>query len=553
VGIRKAILFVATCVLGALVLAACGSGGGSSGGGSGATGPGKEGGTLLGAYAAFPDYLDPALSHTGEGWTAMYDTYIPLLTYAHASGAAGGKVIPGLATAMPKITDGGKTDTLTLRKGLRYSNGEPVVASDFTHSLERVFLLNSSGSFFYEDIVGAERFQKTKKGGIPGVETDDKTGRITIHLNTPRGPFPNELALPFVALVPGNTPAEDLSANPPPATGPYMISSSKPGSGWEYERNPEWAKANGKLMPQIPSGHVDAIKIRVLRNPQTEVNEVVGGQLDWMANQVPPDRYQEVLSKYEGTQFRVEPTVSTYFFWMNTTRAPFNDLKVRQAVNYAIDPRALERIYSGRLEGDQQILPAGMPGGQKVELYPHDLKKAKELIAEANPSDREITVWTESEPPSGDVGAYYQGVLQELGFKVTLKVLGPDNYFTVIGNNSTPELDTGWANWFEDYPHPNDFLQPLLAEESISQTNGTNLARFADPTLSKKIAELGEEPLGPQQEAAYAQLDKEFMEQAPLAPYGASTSSTFVSSAINLENVIYNPTFGQDLTSFEFK
>jgi peptide/nickel transport system substrate-binding protein len=562
VGIKKKILCVVACAGAALTLGACGGGGSTTGpattassGTDAAIGSsGNEGGTLIGAYAAFPDYLDPALSHTGEGWTAMYDTYIPLLTYAHANGAAGGKVIPGLAAAMPKVSDGGKTYTLKLRQGLKYSNGEPVVASDFTHSLERVYLLNSSGSPFYDDIVGAEQFAKTKKGGIPGVETDDKTGTITIHLTRPRGTFENELALPFVALLPAKTPDEDLTPDPPPATGPYMITSVKQGAGWEYERNPQWAATNGKLMPQIPSGHVDKIQIKVLRNPQTEVNEVENGSLDWMANQVPPDRYQEVLSKYEGSQFRVEPTVSTYFFWMNTTTAPFDDLKVRQAVNYAIDPRALERIYSGRLEGGQQILPPEMPGGTpKLNLYPHNLAKAKELIAEANPSDREITVWTESEPPSGDVGAYYQGVLQELGFNVTLRILGPDNYFTVIGNTSTPDLDTGWANWFEDYPHPNDFFQPLLAEESIAPTNGTNLARFADPQLSQKITELGEEPLGPKQEAAYAQLDKEFMEQAPLAPYGSSTASTFVSSDINLENVVYNPTFGQDLASFEFK
>jgi peptide/nickel transport system substrate-binding protein len=541
-------------LLAALVLSACGSSGGSSSsGGSTTASGGNQGGTLVGAYSAFPDYLDPALSHTIEGFTAGYDTYIPLLTYAHAAGKAGGEVIPGLATALPKVSDGGKTYTLTLRKGLRYSNGEPVVAGDFKHALERVFLLNSSGTFFYEDIVGAEKFLKTKKGGISGVETDDKTGTVTIHLNNPRGTFNNELALPFAAPVPGNTPAEDLSANLPPATGPYMITSSKPGRGWEYERNPQWAKNNAKLLPQLPSGHVDKIKIEVLRNPQTEVNDVESGKLDWMQNELPPDRYASVAAKYEGSQFRVEPTVSTYFFWMNTTVAPFNDVKVRQAVNYAIDPRALERIYSGRLKGLQQILPPGMPGYQKLELYPHDVKKAKELIEEANPSDREITVWTDSEPASKDASTYYAGVLEEIGFKTTLKVLDPDNYFTVVGNTSTPDLDTGWANWFEDYPHPNDFFQPLLAEESIAPTNGTNLARFADPTLSKKITELGEETLSPEGEAAYAQLDKEFMEQAPLAPYGTSTSSTFVSSAINLENVVFNPTFGQDLASFEFK
>ncbi len=550
----KGILAVLAVVATAVALAACGSGSNSTGGSTtGSSGGGKEGGTLVGAYSAFPDYMDPALSHTIEGWTATFDTYIPLLTYAHADGKAGGKVIPGLATALPEVSDGGKTYTMTLRKGLKYSNGEPVVASDFTHSLERVFVLNSSGSPFYEDIVGAAKFMKTKKGGIPGVETDDKTGTVTIHLTHPRGTFENELALPFVALVPAKTPMEDLSADPPPATGPYVITSSKPGRGWEYERNPQWAKNNAKLLPQLPSGHVDKIKIEVLRNPQTEVNDVESGKLDWMQNEVPSDRYQSVLSKFEGSQFRVEPTVSTYFFWLNTTQAPFNDVKVRQAVQYAVNPAAIERIYSGRMKGLQQILPPGMPGYQELNLYPYDLKKAKELIAEANPTDREITVWSDNESTTKEAATYYAGALEEIGFKVELKVLAPDNYFAVIGNGSTPNLDTGWATWFEDYPHPNDFFQPLLAEESIAPTNGTNLARFADPELSKKIVELGEEPLGPEQEAGYAQLDKEFMEQAPLAPYGTSTSSTFVSSDINLENVIFNPTFGQDLASFEFK
>lgn len=551
----KLLVFAAACVAAAFALAACGGGGSSSGGSTTAStaSGGNEGGTLLGAYGSFPDYLDPALSHTIEGWTATYDTYIPLLTYAHANGKAGGKVVPGLATALPKVSDGGKTYTLTLRKGLKYSNGEPVKASDFIHALERVYKLNSSGGYFYEDIVGAEEFEKTKKGGIPGVQADDQTGTVTIKLNRPQGTFENELALPFVAPVPASTADKDLTAEPPPATGPYVITKSQPGRGWEYERNPQWAKANEKLLPQIPSGHVDKIKIEVLRNSQSEVNDIESGKLDWMQNELPPDRYSTVSSKYEGSQFRVEPTVSTYFFWMNTTVAPFNDVKVRQAVNYAIDPRALERIYSGRLKGLQQILPPGMPGYQKLDLYPHNVAKAKELIAEANPSDREITVWTDTEEASKDAATYYAGVLEEIGFKTTLKVLDPDNYFTVIGNTSTPDLDTGWANWFEDYPHPDDFLGPMLAEESIAPTNGTNLARYANPTLSKKLAELAEEPLGPEQEAAYAQLDKEFMEQAPLAPYGTSTSSTFVSSAINLENVVFNPTFGQDLASFEFK
>jgi peptide/nickel transport system substrate-binding protein len=542
---KPATLIAATAISASVVLGLYACGGSSSGG--------AEGGTLHVTYASFPDYLDPALSYDTESYTAMYDTYIPLLTYAHADGAAGSKVIPGLAAALPKVSDGGRTYTLFLRRGLKYSDGTPVRASDFTHSVERVFELNSGGSPFYTDIVGAERFAETKRGGIPGIETDDKNGEIVIHLVQPRGTFSNELALMFVAPLPADTADEDLSAKPPPATGPYEITKSQPGRGWEYERNPQWAKNNSKLMPQLPSGHVEKIDVSVIRNPQTQVDDVEQGRFDWMENPPPADRYAQVKSRYGGTQFRVEPQINTYYFWMNTTKPPFDDLRVRQAVNHAVDPRALERIYAGQLAGTQQILPPGMPGYRKFEPYPHDMAEAKRLIAEANPSDRQITVWTDNESPNDEAGEYYEDVLKQLGFDVKLKILNSDNYFTVVGNTSTPDLDTGWGNWFEDYPHPNDFFQPLLDAASIQPTNNTNWPQIDDPALSAKIEKLGTEVLGPAQEAGYAELDKGFMEQAPWAPYGNLTVATFVSSAIDLEKVVFNPTFGQDLTSFQFK
>jgi len=536
-----ALLLVFACVS-ALGLAACGSGSG-----------GKEGGTLTGTYAAFPEALDPAIPYSSEAWTAMYNTYIPLLTYAHASGTAGSKVIPGLATSLPKISNGGKTYTLTLRKGLKYSDGTPVRASDFPASVERMLALESGGTSFYTDIVGAEKFAETKQGPIGGITADDKTGRIVINLLKPRGTFANELGLPFVALLPKGTPVKNLTADPPPATGPYEIVKSEPGRGWSYARNPQWAKANGKLMPEIPGGHVNKIDIKVVSNDSTQVNEVERGKTDWMQTAVSADLYSKVKEQFEGTQFRVEPTVSTYYFWMNTTTAPFDDLKVRQAVNYAINPEALERIYAGTLTPLHQILPPGMPGHKPFDLYPHDMAKAKKMIAEANPSDRDITVWTDAENPNNEAGQYYQGVLEELGFNVKFKEINAESYAELIGDENTADLDTGWFDWFQDYPHPNDFFQLQLSGESIAPTSNYNLARIDDPALNKKIKELNEEPLGPPEEAAYAQLDREFMEQAPWAPYGTLTTSTFVSSAIDLDKVIYNPTFGDDLTSFQFK
>jgi peptide/nickel transport system substrate-binding protein len=519
----------------------------------GSSSEGKEGGTLQATYAAFPEYLDPGLSFSQEGWTAMYDTYIPPLTYAHASGEAGGEVVPGLAESLPTISNGGKTYTLTLRQGLKYSDGTPVKASDVKRAIERTIELNSFGATLYTSIVGAEKFLETKSGGIPGIKTDDKTGRIAIDLTAPQGGFANKLGLTFAAPVPPGTPAKNLTSNPPPATGPYMIVKSEPGRGWSYARNPYWAKDNAALVPEVPDGHVDKIDVRVVHNSSTQVNEVEQGKSDWMQTTIPANLYGQVKSRFEGAQFRVEPTLLNYFFWMNTTQPPFDDLKVRQAVNYAIDGEALERIYAGSLEAIQQILPPGMPGHKQFELYPHDMAKAKQLIAEANPSDRKITVWTDDESPNNEAGAYYESVLDKLGFDAKLKEISAEDYFTLIANGSTPDLDTGWADWLPEFPNPNTFFEPLFAGESIQPSGNTNLAHFDDSALNAKIAKLSEQELGPEQEAEYAQLDREVMEQAPIAPYGARTLSTFVSSAIDLEKVIFNPTFGQDLTSFQFK
>jgi peptide/nickel transport system substrate-binding protein len=538
---RAVALGVAVAATLALLVAGCG--GSNQPDGSAAS-------TLNVTYAAFPDYLDPSLSYSLEGWSAMWETYVPLLTYAHASGAAGTKVIPGLARALPKIGDGGRTYTLFLRRGLHYSDGTPVRASDFRSTIERVLAMNSAGSPFYTDIVGAERFAKTKKGSIAGIDTDDTTGRIVIHLVRPRSTFTNELAMLFAAPLPADTPRKDLSGDPPPGTGPYEITASKPGRDWEYRRNPQWAKGNAAELPQIPSGSYDAIHVEVISNPETAVNDVMRGKIDWMQEPPPPDRYAELQERYEGSQLLVSPQIDVYYFWMNVNMAPFDDVRVRRAINYAIDPAALERIYGSGMRSTQQVLPAAMPGHQTFHPYPHDMKKARELIAAADPTERQVTVFGNDYGPNKQAAEYYEGVLRELGFQPTLKLVSPANYTTVIGNESTADLDTGWANWYMDYPHPNDYFQPQLSGESIAPSASSNYSRFNDPAINRQIAELDHEPLGPRQEAAYARLDREVMSQAPWAPFGSVPITTFVSSSIDLDKLVVNPVYGQDLASF---
>jgi peptide/nickel transport system substrate-binding protein len=191
-----------------------------------------------------------------------------------------------------------------------------------------------------------------------------------------------------------------------------------------------------------------------------------------------------------------------------------------------------------------------MPGHRTFRPYPHDMAKARRLIAAADPSRRKVTVWTDDYGPNKQAGEYYEGVLRELGFQPTLKVIPPANYSTIIGNRSTPNLDTGWANWYIDYPHPNDYFQPQLSGESIAATANTNYSNFDDPAINRQIASLDKEPLGPPEEAAYARLDREVMALAPWAPFGSLTVTTFVSSGIDLHKVVVSPVYGQDLASF---
>src|SRR5688500_5663667 len=202
------------------------AGGGDDEGGSGSSSEGtkaaKTGGEVSTALTSYPDYMDPALSYTQEGWQSLWTVYTPLLSYKHEEGAGGAELIPGLAQDLPEISEDGKVYKLKLREGLTYSDGTEVKASDFEHTIKRVLNLESGGSAFYLGIVGAEEYVKAgkPKGDIEGIVTNDETGDITITLNEADGSFPYVLAMDFAGLVPSTAPFENASKNPPAGVGP---------------------------------------------------------------------------------------------------------------------------------------------------------------------------------------------------------------------------------------------------------------------------------------------------------------------------------------------
>jgi len=521
----------------ALIASACGGGGSkSSTSSSGAT---TSGGTTTGktfanfrlAYDTGIDYLDPGLSYTVEGWGIMWNVYLPLLGYKHVAGPDGATIVPYLAKDLPKVSSDGKTYELTLRSGLKYSDGTPVKASDFAATIERDFKVDSPGVGFFGNIVGAAAYGKTKTGHISGITTDDKTGAITIKLTSPQGDFENILATEFAALVPANAPAKDQSTTPLPSTGPYMIKSYAPNKQAIVVRNPNFDAS--MFGGNVPAGNPDKMTIDIIGDDTVALQRVISGQDDYDFHQIPPDRLASTQQKY-GSQIKVYTPANTYYFFMNTKVAPFDNLKVRQAVEYAINREALVRIYGGLAQPTENVLPPTYPQYQKLNLYPYNLAKAKALIAASGQKGASVTVWNHDRGTDPKATAYLTDVLNSIGLKATDKVINSAVYWTTVGNQAT-KAQIGFADWFQDYPHPLDWFDVLLNGERITPTHNNNYANFDDKAVNAKIDALKKQPsLTSSVNTQWAAVDKMVMEQAPWAPFMNRQFTDFFNSDMDL-------------------
>ena len=534
-------------LVGALALVAAGCGGGkkSSGttaattGGSTTTSGGTGGkfATFTAVYDTGTDYLDPGLSYTVQGWGAMWHVYLPLLTYKDVAGPQGATIVPALAQSLPTVTNGGKTYKLKLRPGLKYSNGKPVKASDFKYAIKRLFLIDSPGVGFFTNIVGADQFSKTKKGDISGIVTNDQTGDVTINLTEPRGDFQNILATTFAALVPPGTPPKDQSTHPIPATGPYMIQSYQPNKSFVLVRNPQYKHIDG-----LPDGNPDKVVFKIVEDDSAALQQVINGQGDWDFHPIPTDRLASVQQKY-GDRLKIYTPANTYYFFMNTRLKPFNSLQVRKAVNYAIDRQALVRIYGGLAQPTENVLPPTYPQYKKIDMYPHDLAKAKQLVQQSGMAGMKVTVWGSNRTTSKAPVEYYTDVLNKIGFKATPKIIDGSIYWTTIGNQAT-KAQTGFADWFQDYPHPLDWFDVMLNGDRITQTHNNNYSNANVSSINKQINSLKLKPtLNATVNNQWADVDKEVAQNALWAPYVNRQFTDFFSARVDtncyINHVLY--------------
>jgi peptide/nickel transport system substrate-binding protein len=550
----KWLLTAASLAVGlALIASACGSSGNKTNtSGSGGT---TSGGTASGgktfanfrlAYDTGIDYLDPGLSYTVEGWGIMWNVYLPLVGYKHASGPDGATIVPYLAQDLPKVSNDAKTYTFTLRKGLKYSDGTAVKASDFAATIERDFKVDSPGVGFFGNIVGADTFGKTKTGHISGITTDDSTGTITIKLNSPQGDFMNILATEFAALLPASTPAKDQSTTPAPSTGPYMIKSYAPNKKAILVRNPNFDAS--QFDGNVPSGNPDMMTVDIIGDDTVALQRVISGQDDYDFHQLPPDRLASTQQKY-GDQIKVYTPANTYYFFMNNRTPPFDNLKVRQAVNFAINREALVRIYGGLAQPTENVLPPTYPSYKKLNLYPYDLAKAKKLIQESGQAGAQVTVWNHDRGNDPKATAYLTDVLNSIGLKAKEKVINSAVYWTTVGNQAT-KAQIGFADWFQDYPHPLDWFDVLLNGERITDTHNNNYSNFDDKAINAKIDALKKEPtLTDSVNADWAAVDKMVDEQAPWAAFMNRQFTDFFNADMDLSCYVNHVLYQFDFQS----
>ena len=504
-----------------------------------------KGGTLKLLAKSAGGTLDPKVNYTLQYWQLYQALYDGLLGFKKVDGKGSFTVVPDLAEAMPTITDGGKTYTFTLRKGIMFSTGAPVTVQDVAASFKRIYTVSSptEGTFYNGIVGGAACITAPDTCDLSkGVVVDPATNQVVINLVEPDPQFAYKLAVPHAVILPAGSPEKDAGNVPLPTTGPYMVESYDPNRALTMVRNPHFTQWSAEAQPQ---GYSDSIVESFGLTVEAAVTAVENGQADWIFDPPPADRLNEIGTKY-AAQVHVNPLTAMYYLAMNTRLAPFDNLKVRQAINFAVDRNAAVKLFGGTQLAQPvcTFLPPGFPGhvddcqytkGGGATWSAPDLEKAKQLIAESGTAGQEVGIVVQDDEVNKSVGEYLQSLLTTLGYKATLKPISGNIQFTYIQNTKN-NVQISLTPWYPDYPAAADFLNVL--ESCASFTPGSdssiNIAGFCDKTIDAQMQDalVTERTSQAEADKKWALIDKAVMAQAPVVPLFTPKLVDFVSKRV---------------------
>jgi peptide/nickel transport system substrate-binding protein len=505
-----------------------------------------EGGTLTLLASTAGGTLDPQVNYTLQYWQLYQASYDGLVAFDKVGGQNSFNVVPDLATSMPTISNGGKTYTFTLRKGIKFSNGKPVTVNDVLASFQRIFKVsNPNAGSWYNVIVGgnaclAKPATCTLKGGVV---VNAATNKVTFNLTAPDAEFLDQLAVPFGAILPASAPAKDAGSKPIPGTGAYYFSSYDPNRQLTMKRNPNFKVWSAAAQPK---GYPNQINMVFGNTVESEVTKVENGQGDWVFDPLPSDRLSELSTKY-ASQLHVNPLTAVWYIPMNVNIAPFNNVKARQALNYAIDKNAAVKLFGGTQLAQPvcTILPPGFPGhvnfcdyqkGTGATYQGPNLAKAKALVKASGTFGQKVSIVVTNDTVNQAVGQYVQGVLNSIGYKATVKPISANIQFTYIQNTKN-HVQLSLSQWYQDYPAASDFLKILLscAQFHPNSDNSINIAGFCNKSLDAKMnqAEALQVTNPTAANKIWGQVDKSMMTNyAPWVPLFTPKQIDFVSKRI---------------------
>ena len=520
---------------------------------------GSGGGTLR--MVSFNDIndvasMDPALADGGVSRQLIYATCAGLVNYPDKTGPAGSQLKPEVAQALPARSPDGRTYTFTIRRGFRFSppSGQPVTAQTFKDSIERT-LNPAMHSYFaanryLADVVGARRYMAGKASHIAGIVA--RGDNLTIRLTSPAGDFLSQIALPGFCAVPSGTPAKPNLGRIPSA-GPYYVTSYTPEQSVVLARNPNYHGdrphhfAQIELMLGVPAPRA--------------VHEIESGTADY--TQLGGDYYAftpairrlvpQLASAYGvaraaaargAHQYFVNPEPELHYLALNTHRPLFSDVRLRQAVNYAIDrPKLAEIGFADQpLPGPtaDHYLPPGMPGYRAAHVYPPrpDPARARQLVQSAHARGRTAVLYAGNETVQPELAQIVKNNLDAIGLNVEIKTFPVTNFFQHLTTPGEP-FDLAIAGWLADYPDPNQMLNPLL-DGSLGYPS------FADPAYQRRLA-VAARLSGPQRYLTYGALDLDLARNAaPLAAFSNPSANDFFSQRIGCQTY---GAYGMDLAA----
>ena len=504
-----------------------------------------RGGTMRILAHAAAGTIDPHINYTLQYWQLYQPIYDGLLAFKKAAGADGFTIVPDLAETIPTAANGGKTYVFKIRKGIKFSDGREMGVKDVVASFQRIFKVSSpTAGGFYAVIAGSDKCLKDAKtctldGGVVG---DEAAGTVTFNLNQPDAEFFDKLALPHASILPADAPVEDVGSKPLPGTGSYMISAYDPNKGLTLTRNPNFKVWSEDAQPD---GYPDIVQYDFGPTEEAQVTAVQNGEADWMFDEPPADRLAEMGTKNKD-QVHVTPLTAWWYVPMNTRLAPFDNIKVRQAVNYAIDRKALVNLFGGPVLASPvcQVLPPGFPGHEDYCPYTKnpgtkwsapDLEKAKKLVEESGTKGQKVTIIAEDKAVSKSIGVYLQSVMKELGYDAEVKPISPNIQFTYIQNTNN-KVQMSITQWYQDYPAASDFLNILFGCASFTpgSDSSINIAGFCDKDIQAKmdaaLAQGVTDPTGANK--AWGEIDKQVTDNAAAAALFTPKHLDFVSKRL---------------------